>query len=389
MIQINCTNCKALLQIDDAFAGGVCRCRHCGTIQTVPKHLRNANGDGEGVPTTAEATVGSGKPAKTLYQKKRASVADPGGAGSGTGLDDLAGIVASSGLASMRLQKKKAEEAAAAGPAAQTHLQQSKALLIAGSAGGVIAVLIGIIIYMAFRDHTGGEVVNAGTGGGTVQTGNRGGGGGGGGGSGGSSSTATGNTNTQSVSPPVVVPQKAPPNFLGQPLNENSIAYVLDRGAASQTDGRLDLMKQALLRSLRTLGPDRKFAVIFWYIEGTKPVSYPPNGLKAATPENIAELQKLLDDVYPVGQTKMSASVEKAFKAGAEAVVLVPIKALVDENFHPQLMSLRTKAKAATRVYCLTLGQPDIGGPLKKIATDTNGAYRDVSLGELRAAAGQ
>src|SRR5205823_7139752 len=113
MIQINCTNCKALLQIDDAFAGGVCRCRHCGTIQTVPKHLKNANGDGggDGVPATAEA-VGSGKAAKTLYQKKRAG-GDPGGAGSGTGLDDLAGIVASSGLASMRLQKKKESAAGA------------------------------------------------------------------------------------------------------------------------------------------------------------------------------------------------------------------------------------------------------------------------------------
>src|SRR6476646_4224012 len=111
MIQINCTNCKALLQIDDAFAGGVCRCRHCGTIQTVPKHLKNANGDGEGVAAAAAATeaVGSGKAAKTLYQKKR-SVADPGGAGSGTGLDDLAGIVASSGLASIRLQQKKEKE---------------------------------------------------------------------------------------------------------------------------------------------------------------------------------------------------------------------------------------------------------------------------------------
>ena len=53
MIQINCTNCKALLLIDDAFAGGVCRCRHCGTIQTVPKHLKDANGDGSGIAATA------------------------------------------------------------------------------------------------------------------------------------------------------------------------------------------------------------------------------------------------------------------------------------------------------------------------------------------------
>lgn len=37
MIQLECSNCRADLSIDDAFAGGVCRCQHCGTIQTVPK----------------------------------------------------------------------------------------------------------------------------------------------------------------------------------------------------------------------------------------------------------------------------------------------------------------------------------------------------------------
>ncbi|MDB5320864.1 MAG: hypothetical protein JWN40_2495 [Phycisphaerales bacterium] len=387
MIQINCTNCKALLQIDDAFAGGVCRCRHCGTIQTVPKHLKNANGDGQGVPATAEA-IGSGKAAKTLYQKKKGG-ADQGGAGSGTGLDDLAGIVASSGLASIRLQKKKAEAAAAAGPTAPVDPQKNRALLIAGVAGGVIALLIGIIIYMAVRDRTGGEITDGtagGVGGGTgaVQTNNA-----SGGGSGDTATTTGGNTNTQAITPPVVVPKKAPPNFLGQALNERSVAYVLDRGAASQTEGRLDLLKQALLRSVQTLGPDRKFAVICWYIEGTKPLSYPATGLKAATPENIAELQKFLDDVYAVGQTRMSVAMDKAFKTGAEVVVLVPIKTFLDEKFHPQVMSLRTNAKVTTKVHCLTLGQPDIAPQLKKIATETKGAYRDVPMGDLRAAAGQ
>ena len=40
MISITCTHCKTLLEMDDAFAGGVCRCQHCGTIQTVPSQLK-------------------------------------------------------------------------------------------------------------------------------------------------------------------------------------------------------------------------------------------------------------------------------------------------------------------------------------------------------------
>src|SRR5436305_1348994 len=104
MIQINCTHCKALLQIDDAFAGGVCRCRYCGTIQTVPKHLKDAGENGAAAATAAKAAASTKAP-KTLYKNKKGSL-DPAGAGSGTGLDDLANVVASSGLSSKRLLKK-------------------------------------------------------------------------------------------------------------------------------------------------------------------------------------------------------------------------------------------------------------------------------------------
>ena len=41
MLVLKCTTCGATLELDDAFAGGVCRCIHCGTIQTVPNQLRS------------------------------------------------------------------------------------------------------------------------------------------------------------------------------------------------------------------------------------------------------------------------------------------------------------------------------------------------------------
>src|ERR671921_831503 len=83
MIAIKCTHCQQRLEMDEAFAGGVCRCQYCGTIQTVPSHLKQ--------PSPA-ATA----PAKAVH---------PAG-GSGTGLDDLAEVVASSGLARSGLSKK-------------------------------------------------------------------------------------------------------------------------------------------------------------------------------------------------------------------------------------------------------------------------------------------
>src|SRR5436309_1178295 len=85
MISLTCTNCREVLTIDDAFAGGVCRCQHCGTIQTVPSRLR---GGATPKPTKVDPAT------KTLY--RRSGTADS--KNPGTGLDELAEVVASSGL---------------------------------------------------------------------------------------------------------------------------------------------------------------------------------------------------------------------------------------------------------------------------------------------------
>ena len=145
MIQINCNNCKALLQIDDAFAGGVCRCRYCGTIQTVPKHLKQSgNGDQATVAATATKS-GTGAKAKTLYRKKTGPRGEPL-PGSGSGLDELANIVASSGLASARLKNPGQPEPPAITPA-PTRIDR-KTLYIVASAGGIILLLLIIIIVL-------------------------------------------------------------------------------------------------------------------------------------------------------------------------------------------------------------------------------------------------
>src|SRR5438046_3044513 len=118
MISLTCTNCRTLLQIDDAFAGGVCRCQHCGAIQTVPSHLKQK--------TVAPAVAAAKKPkaAKTLYSRTGAG---HGGAGVGdtgpsSGLDELAQVVASSGLSSRRLRSKTVEPTRKPAPQSLTPL---------------------------------------------------------------------------------------------------------------------------------------------------------------------------------------------------------------------------------------------------------------------------
>src|SRR6478752_8934621 len=89
MISLICTNCQMELTMDDAFAGGVCRCQHCGTIQTVPSHAKNA-----AFPQPAGKTS-----SKSLYKGRTTTNLDSA-TSSSSGLDELASAVASSGLAS-------------------------------------------------------------------------------------------------------------------------------------------------------------------------------------------------------------------------------------------------------------------------------------------------
>lgn len=56
MIRLSCAQCGHMLEIDAAFAGGVCRCQSCGTIQTVPRRAVR------GQPPRPERLAASGPP---------------------------------------------------------------------------------------------------------------------------------------------------------------------------------------------------------------------------------------------------------------------------------------------------------------------------------------
>ena len=347
MIQINCNNCKALLQIDDAFAGGVCRCRYCGTIQTVPKHLKQAaNGEQATVAATAGKS-GSTKTSRTLYRKKTGPRGEPL-PGSGSGLDELANIVASSGLASARLTKAPGQPEPA--PVAPRGVDR-KTLMIVGGAGAVIVLLLGIIIAMAMGDK--GQPV-----------------------------PGTGNGGNNSSTPEV----KSGPGFLGQKLDFNTVVFVLDRGQGTLEEGRLELMKGAVVRALESFGEERLFQVIFWDQDG-QVWSFPKDAVAPASKANIDTLRSQMQNVYGRGQTKVEKAIKKAFESKPDAVVVIPVKAVLDDNFDKTVKGARGNSGA--KVYTFSLGQENLESELKQVAEATGGKYRNVTPTELREAAGR
>ena len=143
MISLTCTHCQTVLSIDDAFAGGVCRCQHCGTIQTVPSSLR------KGATAKAGASPGQASSAgpKALYQSTRGTGSPRSDEiGSGTGLEDLADVVASSGLAGSGLaasvkSRKRSRRKSVDAPVAAAATPRSRTPLLIGAIALLVAVV--------------------------------------------------------------------------------------------------------------------------------------------------------------------------------------------------------------------------------------------------------
>ena len=80
------------------------------------------------------------------------------------------------------------------------------------------------------------------------------------------------------------------PQFCGMPLTGTSVIFLLDRGdSASEI---FDALKQATYAAIASLGPERKFQVLFWD-NHTDDIAYPPNAPTYATPENLAACTKV------------------------------------------------------------------------------------------------
>jgi hypothetical protein len=312
--------------MDDAFAGGVCRCMYCGTIQTVPSVLKNSR-------TTATATTAKPQVAKAIF-KQELHPPRPG-----SGLDDLAGAVGGSGLAGSGLSEPRLR--------AQTIApvqQRSRPFILAGSA--IAGLLLLVSVLWVWRANEANPARSA------------------------ASATA-----------PASVPRAAPgePSFCGVPIHERVVIYVLDRGSAT---GELFAdLKDACYRSIESLGPQRRFQIIFW--NNGSQVAFPEGEPVIATPENLDAARAALEDVGAHGQSEARSALTKAFTVTPGAIVLATAKGYeLDDSFVRMVDSVRRGGKA--RIYTFALGSGEPGSALKTIASRTGGQFRVISASTLR-----
>jgi hypothetical protein len=346
MIAINCTHCQQRLEMDEAFAGGVCRCQHCGTIQTVPSHLKRS-----AAPAAAVKVPGSGS----------------GSVGhSGSGLDELADVVASSGLARSSLEARKGRlaqrngprvAAGASAPVDYATPKRSAPPLVAAllGAGLVVLALLGVVVY--FVASRGDDVP-------VIVTG------------------PTAPPTVVSTTPEVREPTLtiAGPAFADVPLNTGSVVYLLDRSQANEEV--LDHLKAAVYYSVKSLGPDRRFQILFWSHPNEDIVAYPPEGLARATEDEVQRAGQALDHVFSYGNTDLAPALERAVAARPDAIVIATAKGLYLEDDTLALVETALKG-TAIKVHTFALGETE-SHVLKEIAARTGGSYRELSYGQLR-----
>lgn len=337
MIRIACTNCKTVLSIDDAFAGGVCRCQHCGTIQTVPAHVK----DRAGVRVTGEQPVTG---SKAIYHRG-GKTTDP----SDTSLDELAGVVASSGLSGSGLSSRRLTRPPSVGAVAGAAGGGRNMTMIFAGVGTVILVLVIVILWLVMRSSSS------------------------------PAPTAEASGGAAGQSPAVT----SGPNFCGIKLDAPSVIYVLDRG--SGTKELFGGLKEAALKSAATLGSQRKFQVVFWN-NGTD-AAYPEASTTYATKQNVEAAQRGIDDVYAFGASDAKPAMQKAMARDPSAIVIATAKGYdLDDAWAAEMLAVR--GSSAVKIHALDLGTGGQSVALKSLATKTGGQYRQVTAAELSAFAG-
>ena len=280
MISITCTHCKTLLEMDDAFAGGVCRCRHCGTIQTVPSQLKRP-----ALPQVA-ASADSVSGSRAVFGRGGSEPAV------NSELEGLAEVVASSGLRSKRLVAATATSDAGEEPRVGEKKSMMLPLMVIGAAVFLILLVVGG--FFLFRGHSG-----AGADG-----------------------------------------EEAGPSFVGLKLDVPSVVYVIDRGNA--TTNNFDAIKAATYRSIQLIGPAKKFAVLLMDND-TEEFTYPKQGMESATSADLDNLKTSLQDVVATGNSNFTGALKRAADLHPGAIVITTAKFPLDDPDIAALKDLEGK----------------------------------------------
>src|SRR5207248_9648933 len=130
-----------------------------------------------------------------------------------------------------------------------------------------------------------------------------------------------------------------------------------------------------------SLGPSRKFQVIFW--NNGADDSFPTSSPTFATAYNLEAARHTLDDIAPHGKTDITSAFTKAIAARPNEIIIATAKAWdLDDGFVELITKLHGNSIA--KVHTIALSDPGASTALKRIAQTTAGEFRVVGEGDLK-----
>ena len=169
--------------------------------------------------------------------------------------------------------------------------------------------------------------------------------------------------------------------FGGVPITGARVVYVIDR--ANSLRDEFDPLKAAMYQSIASLGPDRKFAVILWNND-SEDVSFPPEGVRNATADQIDLLKKKIQDVTATGSSHLHAALEHALAREPNSIIIVTAKPSFENEDQASLNSALDAAAGKVKFYTFAIGSSD-NNVLKMTSKATGGQYRLLADKDLRA----
>ena len=156
----------------------------------------------------------------------------------------------------------------------------------------------------------------------------------------------------------------------------NKIVYIVDR-SGSMTDS-IDYVKYELKRSIRELGPEKQFHIIFF--SSGPALEMPARRLVSATEANKTKAFEFVDGIIAQGETDPDEAIKRAFACGCELIYL-----LTDGEFDKSVVDTIKNLNKGGKVTVHTIGfiYKDGEKILKDIASQNNGNYKFVSEADL------
>lgn len=372
MIQLQCSNCNTVLSIDDAFAGGVCRCQFCGTIQTVPDKGGGSRSDAQTdqpSPKPLYKRKGRIESALSPYSDSLEQVADQipsSGLGNSALVNGvhrrsvasdsvpLSSQVPMSGIPMSSQMPMSSTTEAAQRQAMQTqgHIHSpatrhssSRNRLLVAMAGGFAAIALGVGIW-AMLDHK--------------------------------HDTPKLKSETPKLTSQETGELAAPtPSLAGVEFKGDTFVYLIDRsGCSAQV---FQDMVRSCERSIETLGASRKFQVMVMNADHV--VIYPKSGPANANTSNRTGLSHGIgDDVY-LTQTRNTTEIfSKAIESTPDAIVLLSAAEQTPAFTETVLAAL---GKNPRPVYAFYVGSATSPG-LSDLASATGGEYAQINLAAIK-----